>query len=918
MRRARIVTVSGRGAQFLHPGDGTGCGDDPRASHKALRLRFCSPRRPDWLCDLFNSLALSARCCGILPGLLTSLLFPALLLASTPAQKPSPLDLHRELRVQYLTGRPAGERIQGIVDRIGDHSYDSLRFFRAGIARGLLLEREAVKAWDGGHHDEALRKYRMAFDLLEADGATSETAFCLYYMAEVLSAREDYQKALFLLDQADSRAVGCHYLGALIADSRGYCLWFQDRLPASARSFSRATGLWQRLDFPDGTVVSWNNLALLYEEMKLRRRASECYRESLVRANRDRVSPEIRFYLYSNYSAFLLELGDRRGAAEYLAEAEPLGFVSPDDLFILRCRVVGTEPFLAHLEPRATELPSLRIEKLLLLGDRASSLNTRSTEQFYRRALEMSKAAGLRRDTRNCTLRLGRWLESERRYTEAGRLYLAGFEDEENLHAPELFFPYSRTVSPLLDGWVRALVASGDEWRALSSIHKLTELRRDKARAILQNVPIAPDSGDALETFAQVAVVEDRPARKSSPSLFETLEPAHDGPWDDSRVPQSGWTILELWPDGNKVYAWGKGPGGRFFRTCALPGSCSEIVDQLLDPLYAPSSSLPQPPPDLQLQQLYRALFRPLENDIRTPGILLIPHKELQSLPFEMMRDDNGNWLASRHDFAYLPSLPPVSMAGKATGPPSVIVPGGPTAVSTAEQERAFFRLFLPGVRVRHRLEFDEPERPSWVHVSGHLRLNDGFWAASTLQDETGRLNILGFLHGARDCSLVSLGVCDAGNGYSSQSPYWLGFTELLLSQGVDAVVVNRWRMDDLSSAIYMDFYRLALAGLPMEQALSRARRNFLRRTLHRGAASIAGNHPFFWAGVTFVGLPGQRLYPPQRTGWELLLLDGLLLSGVIIGLARWRRVGRANVKDNRDNKDYNDDKDYKDRTTDN
>ena len=710
-------------------------------------------------------------------------------------------------------------------------------------------------------------------------------------MAEVLSAREDYQKALLLLDQADSRASGCHYLGALIADSRGYCLWFQDRLPASARSFSRAAGLWQRLDFADATVVSWNNLANLYEEMKLRRRASECYRESLERADPDRVSPETRFYLYSNYSAFLLELGDRRRAAEYLAEAEALGFVSPDDLLILRCKVLGAESLLEELQPRTNDLPSLRIEKLLLLGDRASGLDDRSAEEFYSRALQLSKAAGLRRDTRNCTLRLGRWLESERRYAEAGRLYLAGFENEENLHAPELLFPYSRTISPLLDGWVRALIAGGAEWRALSGIHELTELRRNKASRILHSAPATPASGNALETFAQVAMLEDPPPPRTSPTVPEARRPDPDILWDDSRLPQSGWTILELWPDGKTVYGWGKGPGGRFFRACVLPGSCSELVDQLLDPLYEASSSLPPAPPDTRLHELYRALFKPLENDIRTPGILLIPHKELQSLPFEMLRDDEGNWLASRYDFAYLPSLPPASSARRAAGLPSVIVPGGPAAVSTAERERAFFRLFLPEARVRHSLESDEPERPSWVHVSGHLRLNDGFWAASTLEDETGDLNVLGFLRRTRDCSLVSLGVCDAGNGHSSQSPYWLGFTELLLSQGVNAVVVNRWRMDDLSSAIYMDFYRLALAGLPMEEALGRARRNFLRRILHRGTASISGNHPFFWAGVTFVGLPGQRLYPPQRRGWELLLLDGLLLGGIVVGLALHRRT---------------------------
>jgi len=834
---------------------------------------------------------------------LLSLFLLPLLLASPPALSPSPLDLHREFRVKFLARKPAAEQIQAIVDRIGDHSYDSLLRFRPATAAGLRLERQAMKAWDDGQPDEALRKYRGAFEIFEADGARSESAFCLYYMAEILSAREQYDQALVLLDQAELRAVGCIYLGALIADSRGYCLWFQDRLPASTQSFSRASGFWQRLDFADGTVLCWNNLALLCEEMGLARKASEYYRQSLANADPCRASPEILFYLYSNFATFLLGSDDSRGAREYLARAEALGSVSPDELSLLRCRVEGVESRLADLALLPDDLPSIRIEKLLLLGERAAATGDRSATDLYRQAFQLSRTSGLRRDTRKCLLRLCRWLESRGEFHEAANLYLAGFQAEESMHAPELFFPYSRTVSPLFDGWIRSLVGTGSTWQALQSIQRVSELRRTKARAIIRTTPTALAPRTPLDAFAQVAVLEDQagtsPAASVTWELQDETEP--DSAWTDPRLRGTADTILELWPDGNTVYVWGRGPGGYFFRSCHLPAPCTELIDRIVASLYGASSSLPPPPTNSVLQTLYRSLWKPMESHMGGPAVLLIPHKELQNLPFEMLRDSEGNWLAERFDFSYLPSLPSDSGSQKADGAPAAIVPSGVAGVSTAADERAFFGLLVPDVSVRSRLELDASERPSWVHVSGHMRLDDNFWGASTLEDEAGQLNVFRFLKKARNCALVSLGVCDAGNGYSSQSPYWLGFTELFLSHGVDALVVNRWRMDDLSSSIYMDFYRLALAGVPMDSALGRARRNFLRRALRRGATTIAGNNPFFWAGVTYVGLPGQRLYPAQHPGPALLLIDGLLLGGAIVALARWR------WKDLKDRKDFND-----------
>jgi hypothetical protein len=58
-----------------------------------------------------------------------------------------------------------------------------------------------------------------------------------------------------------------------------------------------------------------------------------------------------------------------------------------------------------------------------------------------------------------------------------------------------------------------------------------------------------------------------------------------------------------------------------------------------------------------------------------------------------------------------------------------------------------------------------------------------------------------------------------------------------------------------------------------MDEALAQAKRNFVRKHLNRDRASTSGQHPFFWAGVTYVGRPGERLYPEQNLMADMLLL---------------------------------------------
>ena len=271
-----------------------------------------------------------------------------------------------------------------------------------------------------------------------------------------------------------------------------------------------------------------------------------------------------------------------------------------------------------------------------------------------------------------------------------------------------------------------------------------------------------------------------------------------------------------------------------------------------------------------------------------------------------MLLDQNNQYLLERYHLSYLPSADwKFDHPHPGLSAPSFIVPVSPPDLPEIKREERFFQSLFPDLQVVKEWERQDIQEARWIHISTHFRLDPRLWLTSGFPNEQEEWNILRLLQAPLACDLLSLGACDLGNPYTSGSPYWLGFAELFLNQGVGALLVSRWSLDDLASGIYRDFFALAKAGLPMDEALSQAKRDFVRKRLNRDRASISGRHPFFWAGVTYVGRPGERLYPEQNRNAEAFLL-GLsacffLLSALVLfiaGQSRHRSAWRHRSRD--------------------
>ncbi len=804
---------------------------------------------------------------------------------------PDPAVVHRFLREHLHRPAQVGEVLRDWVGRTGDQSFSSFAQASAALQRGLSLQAEAANSWERGDARAALRVYQRAFQVLLADAADSEAAFCLYYSAEILFELDRLDESLNMVERglkvAGRRGLRRPYLEALLLQSRGYTLWFMDHLRASVRAFGEAQARWLELAYAEGQVTTWNNLAVLHEELGLPARAEHCYRTALQEQPPD-IDRAIRLPLLLNFSQFLAGIGKRSEARVYLSQAEAWKSADPFEFLLVAAQVQpGTRrPALAGARPVS---PGQALEQALVLAKTAEGDSARW--EHLHRARSLSQSIGRVRLRRRTWVAIARQLEREGRYAEALGLYRDALREQPAHLAPEFVYAYSRAASPLFRGIVRCLAASDRPWDAWEEIQRESLRRRNRAAGLMRariEMPAVANELDALEADLEISSPE-----PLSPAGWRTgCTPA--GP----RFRPQGYTVLEFWPEGRQVLAWVFSPQGRAFRRLPFDGPVTAWLESVLASLNSPSSSLPPAPPRPLLHRGYLQLIAPLEDLIPTRRLLVIGHQELDSLPVELLVDAKGDYLLQKYVLAYLPSLCLPQPVSRSAADPILLQPPDDQLPGQARERNALLGNF-PRLRVLSQLS-PLPLRAPWIHVSAHFRLRSDHWLNSTFQSEQGPLQLSQFLSQSFSCSLLSLAFCDAGNSVSWHLPYTLGLAELLLTRPVGGLILSRWRLDASSVDIYTDLLRLYQDGWPPDLALAQARRRSLGILRRRARGEAPGDHPFFWAGIAYVGTPGRNRGPGDRAEsagtWELpdfivpILL--LLLAG-----AGWVLCRRARTR---------------------
>ena len=526
------------------------------------------------------------------------------------------------------------------------------------------------------------------------------------------------------------------------------------------------------------------------------------------------------------------------------------------------------------LDSITADTPSLAcIRDLLKARFMARRGRTGESLILIRKVIRESEAASLPRHAREARLALAETLEESGDLAGAGRIFRTALEENHSLDKIDVILPFSNTAERELNGLIRCLVGSSRVDQARETIQKAASLKTAKGVQFLRELKENPE-GDSKGILSR-AVLE-----------MEGGSGRADGKPGTLHKPPAGTTMIEFWPDGKEIFVWIDNPGTHDFMRLGLEQRIGESISGLTDSLYSREPFLgPEPPAGLS-ERLYRQIFQPLERRIREKRLLIIVHKELQSLPLEMLRTGPGRYLLEKYTFSYLPGLHYLGRSDRTMEPPLLVQPPGFRDREGATLELRSLGKLYPGLRSLPSLDIRGSLTGEWIHIASHLRLDRRYWLNSSLDGGGSSRPMTDLLKADIHCQLLSLGMCESANSATAASPYWMGFSEILLLNGADTLLTSRWRMDELTANIYTEFFRLCRRGMPMDEAL----RNSRLRFLNPAGAGLPpqADHPFYWAGITYVGEPGRRLpvYRETSTGAGIfpILFWLILMAGTLLG----------------------------------
>jgi CHAT domain-containing protein/tetratricopeptide (TPR) repeat protein len=395
---------------------------------------------------------------------------------------------------------------------------------------------------------------------------------------------------------------------------------------------------------------------------------------------------------------------------------------------------------------------------------------------------------------------------------------------------------------------VQAKLRSGDPLGALGTLelYRDAELRPAKTRS----------SRDIAETGQPAVTSEEQQVSEESAILNRTLPLLNDR------------TVLvyDVLSDGVAIWIYdSRGVTERWVQK--NPADLEMLADHLRELCATPSSSIAAI--QSTARRLYRILIGPVADYLRPAQPLVIEaDQSLWGVPFQVLQDERGEYLADRHPIIYSPGLRYLAsllprvvridanvralvVANAAGGIDSGLRPL-PDALSEAKDVAERFPQAKLLIEEEASLESVQRELPraEIFHFAGHAGLRRGrsglLLGASSSPGGPGVLDSWALEHVALpDLQLAVLSACSTENSDNDSvfGPKSLG--RLFLRVGVPSVLATRWNVDSTSSAALMKkFYDLLLSGRTVGQSLGAAEADLRQRS----------PHPYYWAGFDVLG----------------------------------------------------------------
>jgi len=254
------------------------------------------------------------------------------------------------------------------------------------------------------------------------------------------------------------------------------------------------------------------------------------------------------------------------------------------------------------------------------------------------------------------------------------------------------------------------------------------------------------------------------------------------------------------------------------------------------------------------LHILYVKLFKPMENLVGFRRLIIVPHQDLNYVPFHALFDGFGYVIENR-EIIYAPSASIWAHCQNSENLSSEKILLFGTADEKIPQVRGEIESlkeifpeaesFLNEKAMRRTL-FEKAEKANILHLACHGKFRTDNPLFSSLQLGDGFLTVRDTYNlKLKNCRLAVLSACETGISKVAKGEELLGLIRGFLSAGVPSLVLSFWTVEDESTAELMKiFYEHLKKNLAVSTALRLAQCEMLEKY----------PHPFFWSPFFVVG----------------------------------------------------------------
>jgi len=242
-------------------------------------------------------------------------------------------------------------------------------------------------------------------------------------------------------------------------------------------------------------------------------------------------------------------------------------------------------------------------------------------------------------------------------------------------------------------------------------------------------------------------------------------------------------------------------------------------------------------------RDLYDFLFAPVENQINTTKLIIVPYRSLHYVPFQALQDKEGKYLVEKYQISYLPSASVLKYFEPKKRPKgeTLLALGNPKSDNESYKPVPFTEQEVLNIAELHPqnlvlTEADATESnfrkyaPQYdiLHFACHSELNSSAPLLSNLLlapggEHDGVLNVYELFTMDLNAYLVTLSACQTGLGNLMEGEELMGLSRAFIYAGTPSVICSLWAINDNATAYLMTQFYKNLKIYDKAESLQRA-----------------------------------------------------------------------------------------------